>query len=128
MIFRTEQNQDGRWQWHLRSTKLQSDIACCAVPVATEKECLEHIDLIRLGVAAAIVRTADTQPEPPSLSWRTPVATSSDVAVTMQKFWRNYNLSIVLALLFLIAWAGQTYAGWVVFSAEQAAHNQKPLW
>jgi len=46
----------------------------------------------------------------------------------MQKFWRNYNLSIVLALLFLIAWAGQTYAGWVVFSSEQAAHNQKPLW
>lgn len=29
---------------------------------------------------------------------------------------------------FLIAWAGQTYAGWVAFSSEQAAHNQQAQW
>jgi hypothetical protein len=38
--------------------------------------------------------------------------------------WRNYGLSITLVLLFLGAWALQTWTGWVEFVAEQAEHNQ----
>lgn len=58
MIFRTEQNADGRWQWHLRSTQLKRDIAECTSPVDTEKECLERIEFIRLGVPHAQVITS----------------------------------------------------------------------
>lgn len=56
MIFRTEQDEDGLWGWHLRSTKLQRDIARCTSPVATKRECLERIEIIKLGVPAAVVR------------------------------------------------------------------------
>jgi len=35
--------------------------------------------------------------------------------------WRDYGLSITLGLLFLGAWALQTWTGWVEFAAEQAA-------
>ena len=42
----------------------------------------------------------------------------------MKKLWKNYNLSIVLCSLFLIAWALQTWAGWVRFAADQAEHQQ----
>ncbi len=42
----------------------------------------------------------------------------------MRNFWRSYNLSIVLAALFILAWVGQTYAGWVQYAAEQEAHHQ----
>ena len=41
----------------------------------------------------------------------------------MKRIWRDYNLSIVLAILFFVAWAGQTYAGWIEFQAEQQAHH-----
>jgi hypothetical protein len=40
------------------------------------------------------------------------------------RFWRSYNLSIVLACLWLICWTIQTLAGWREFSAEQADHGQ----
>jgi hypothetical protein len=42
----------------------------------------------------------------------------------MSKLWRDYSLSIVLAAMFLLAWVGQTFTGWVEFAAEQQAHGQ----
>jgi hypothetical protein len=46
----------------------------------------------------------------------------------MSKLWRDYGLSIVLAALFLVAWAGQTYAGWVHFRSEQQSHGEQAKW
>jgi hypothetical protein len=46
----------------------------------------------------------------------------------MKKFWQDYNLSIVLATLFLAAWAAQTWTGWVKFSDEQLQHGQAAQW
>ena len=43
----------------------------------------------------------------------------------MGRLWRNYNLSIVLFALFLVAWIGQTATGWVEFAAEQQQHGQE---
>jgi hypothetical protein len=42
----------------------------------------------------------------------------------MDKLWRNYSLSIVLFVLFLVAWIGQTVVGWFDFAAEQQQHGQ----
>jgi phosphoglycerate-specific signal transduction histidine kinase len=42
----------------------------------------------------------------------------------MKKLWQNYNLSIVLLALFLVAWAVQTVTGWYEFMAEQQQHGQ----
>ena len=42
----------------------------------------------------------------------------------MGRVWRDYSLSIVLAALFLVSWALQTWTGWVEFVAEQQAHGQ----
>jgi hypothetical protein len=42
----------------------------------------------------------------------------------MKKLWQNYNLSIVLLALFLIAWLVQTVAGWYEFMADQQQHGQ----
>jgi hypothetical protein len=42
----------------------------------------------------------------------------------MGRVWRDYSLSLVLAALFLVAWALQTWMGWVEFGAEQQAHGQ----
>jgi hypothetical protein len=39
-------------------------------------------------------------------------------------FWRNYNLSIVLAGLFLLSWCLQTWTGWRRFAADQLEHGQ----
>ena len=39
---------------------------------------------------------------------------------------REYGLSIVLALFFTLSWVVQTIAGWVEFVAEQAAHGESP--
>jgi hypothetical protein len=39
--------------------------------------------------------------------------------------WRNYGLSITLAALFLVAWALQTWTGWVEFVADQSAHGEE---
>jgi hypothetical protein len=38
--------------------------------------------------------------------------------------WRNYNLSIVLGLLFLVSWVLQTWTGWVEFQSQQEQHSQ----
>ncbi len=42
----------------------------------------------------------------------------------MRTLWRNYNLSIVLATLFLLSWAIQTWMGWQEFAAQQQQHGQ----
>ncbi len=42
----------------------------------------------------------------------------------MRRLWRDYGLSITLAVLFLGAWALQTWTGWVEFVAQQAAQGQ----
>ena len=44
----------------------------------------------------------------------------------MKRVWRDYGLSITLAVLFLVSWALQTWTGWIEFVAEQAAHGQPP--
>ena len=38
----------------------------------------------------------------------------------MRRLWRDYGLSIVLAALWLVSWAVQTYSGWVEYSNEEA--------
>lgn len=43
---------------------------------------------------------------------------------SLKKLWQNYNLSIVLAELFLVSWVLQTWAGWVKFAANQEEHQQ----
>ncbi len=40
------------------------------------------------------------------------------------RMWRDYNLSIVLAVLFIGSWLLQTVMGWYEFAAEQAQHSQ----
>jgi hypothetical protein len=42
-----------------------------------------------------------------------------------RRLWRDYGLSITLAVLFLAAWALQTWTGWVEFVAEQGSHGQR---
>jgi hypothetical protein len=46
----------------------------------------------------------------------------------MKKLWENYSLSLVLAILFLTAWALQTWTGWVQFAAEQQQHGESAHW
>jgi hypothetical protein len=41
----------------------------------------------------------------------------------MGRVWRDYSLSLVLAALFLVSWALQTWTGWVEFVAEQQEHG-----
>ena len=41
-----------------------------------------------------------------------------------RRLWRDYGLSITLVLMFLAAWALQTWTGWVEFASDQAAHGQ----
>jgi hypothetical protein len=40
------------------------------------------------------------------------------------RLWRDYGLSITLATLFLLAWAIQTWTGWVEFVADHASSGQ----
>lgn len=44
----------------------------------------------------------------------------------MARLWKNYSLSIVLAVLFIVSWGIQTYAGWQKYSNEQIEKHQKP--
>ena len=46
----------------------------------------------------------------------------------MKQFWKNYNLSIVLFTMFLVAWVIQTWVGWVEFVDEQKQHGQAAEW
>jgi hypothetical protein len=40
------------------------------------------------------------------------------------KLLRNYSLSIVLGILFIVSWLLQTTTGWVEFVADQQAHGE----
>jgi hypothetical protein len=42
----------------------------------------------------------------------------------MGRRWRNYGLSMTLAVMFLVAWALQTLTGWAEFVAQQAELGQ----
>ena len=42
----------------------------------------------------------------------------------MGKLWKNYNLSIVLALLFLVSWVFQGVFQWQEFVEMQTMHDQ----
>jgi hypothetical protein len=44
--------------------------------------------------------------------------------VTMKRFWRDRSLGIVLAILFLVAWALQAWTDWQEFQAEQREHRR----
>ncbi|MDX2169438.1 MAG: DUF6766 family protein [Deltaproteobacteria bacterium] len=44
-----------------------------------------------------------------------------------RSIWRDNGLSITLAVLFLVFWAGQSLTGWQVFNAEQVAHGEPAL-
>ena len=44
--------------------------------------------------------------------------------MTIKRLWKDYGLSITLAALFLVAWALQTWSGWVEFQSEQAQYGQ----
>jgi hypothetical protein len=43
----------------------------------------------------------------------------------VRSIWRDYGLSITLAVLFLVSWALQTWMGWAEFVAEQASHGER---
>lgn len=43
----------------------------------------------------------------------------------MNKFLKNYGLSIALASLFLLSWLGQYYFQWQEFVSEQMTHGQE---
>jgi hypothetical protein len=43
----------------------------------------------------------------------------------MKRVWRDYGLSITLAVLFLVSWTLQTWTGWNEFVADQAAHGEQ---
>ena len=42
----------------------------------------------------------------------------------MKRLWRNYSLSITLAVLFFLAWFGQLLTQWFTWANEQQEHNQ----
>ena len=43
----------------------------------------------------------------------------------MARIWRDYGLSITLAVLFLFSWTLQTWTGWNEFASEQATHGEQ---
>ncbi len=42
----------------------------------------------------------------------------------LSRLWRDYSLSIVLAVLFMASWILQTVGGWFEFVSEQSSHGQ----
>ena len=42
----------------------------------------------------------------------------------LRKIWKNFGLSIALAILFLVSWGGQAVAEWGAYRHEQQDHNQ----
>jgi hypothetical protein len=48
----------------------------------------------------------------------------AEPAAPTRRLWHDYGLSITLVVMFLIAWALQTWTGWMEFVSEQAAHGQ----
>ena len=43
----------------------------------------------------------------------------------MKRLWRDYGLSITLAMLFFVSLVLQTWAGWNEYAAEQASHGEQ---
>ena len=43
----------------------------------------------------------------------------------MKQIWRNYGLSITLAVLFLFSWLLQTWMGWNHYASQQEQHGQQ---
>jgi hypothetical protein len=50
--------------------------------------------------------------------------TTGEEAMNLRGLWRDYGLSITLAVLFLVSLGLQTWMGWQEFVADQAAHSQ----
>lgn len=47
----------------------------------------------------------------------------------MRVIFREYGLSITLAVFFIVSWLVQSLAGWVEFAADQMTHGETPqLW
>lgn len=46
----------------------------------------------------------------------------------LRRLWHDYNLSIVLTVLFLVSFCLQTWMGWRHFAAEQRQHAQAASW
>jgi hypothetical protein len=46
----------------------------------------------------------------------------------MKRLWKDYNLSIVLFVFFIVTWLGQTWTGWHEFVSEQQEHGQVAQW
>ena len=44
----------------------------------------------------------------------------------MKRLWKNYNLTIVLLVMFAISWLLQAWTGWHEFGAEQLQHGAQP--
>jgi hypothetical protein len=44
----------------------------------------------------------------------------------VRRIWRDFGLSITLALMFFLSLVLQTWMGWNSFAAEQRAHNETP--
>jgi hypothetical protein len=42
----------------------------------------------------------------------------------VKRLWRDYNLSVVLGLLFVVSWIGQLITQWFVWADEQQEHGQ----
>jgi hypothetical protein len=42
----------------------------------------------------------------------------------VNRYVRDYGLAIVLAVLFVVSWVGQTLSGWVEYVAEQESHAE----
>jgi hypothetical protein len=42
----------------------------------------------------------------------------------LARTWRNFGLSIVLSVLFLVSWLGQALSEWQVFVDEQRSHGE----
>jgi hypothetical protein len=46
----------------------------------------------------------------------------------LRSLWRNYNLSIVLAMMFAVSFGLQTWMGWREFSADEREHGHVAHW
>ncbi|AFZ69357.1 DUF6766 family protein [Deinococcus peraridilitoris] len=45
----------------------------------------------------------------------------------MKRYWRENNLSIVMTIIFLLLWIGQSLAGWAELNTERQDHGGNPL-
>jgi hypothetical protein len=45
-------------------------------------------------------------------------------SMRIRRLWDDFGLSITLAVMFIGAWALQTWTGWAAFAADQAAHGE----